>query len=142
MWRKDPGSRTVRPGMNNLRTVRTVSVVLAVLVVAGTAVAVLALTTFAGSGDNTVAPQAPRTRLIRATEVRSRVSTALSSLRSLSGEVTIECEIARPACSPPEGGGRTTRRLSFVTTAAGDERITGIGRQDDLAYSAAGRVQA
>ena len=70
-----------------------------------------------------------------------RVSTALASLRSLSGEVAIECAVPRGDCFPPDAGGRTTLRWSFVTTAAGDERITGIGHQDDVAYSAARREQ-
>ncbi|HJV08354.1 MAG TPA: hypothetical protein VJ653_01690, partial [Acidimicrobiales bacterium] len=56
-------------------------------------------------------------------------------------EVTIECAIPRGDCFPPDAGGRTTLRWSFVTTAAGDERITGIGRRDDVAYSAARREQ-
>ncbi len=83
----------------------------------------------------------PQARLISASEVRSRVSTAFSSLRSLRGEVTIECAVAFGPCLPPEGGGRTTRRWSFLTTAAGDERVTGIGRRDDVSYSAARREQ-
>jgi len=94
-----------------------------------------------GSGRNPFVPQPPQTRLINATEVRERVSTAFSSLRSLSGEVTIECAVSVSSCAPPDGGGRTTLRWSFVTTAAGDERITGIGRQDDVSYSAARREQ-
>jgi hypothetical protein len=95
------------------------------------------------SGDGTTPPFRPSpsdTRLISATEVRARVSTALSSLRSLSGEVTIECAVPRGDCTPT-GGGRSTLRWSFVTTAAGDERITGIGRRDDVAYSASRREQ-
>lgn len=68
--------------------------------------------------------------------MRSRVSTALASLRSLSGDVTIECMVA---CPFPSGGLRSTQQWSFVTTAAGDERVTGIGHTDDFAYSAARR---
>ena len=96
------------------------------------------------TGDGTEPPFRPSpadTRLISATEVRTRVSNALSSLRSLSGEVTIECAVPRGDCFPTAGGGRTSLRWSFVTTAAGDERITGTGRQDDVAYSAARREQ-
>ncbi|MDQ6839941.1 MAG: hypothetical protein M3137_16845, partial [Actinomycetota bacterium] len=112
---------------------------------AAVVLAVVAVTTiFTGSdrsGTNPFVPQPPQTRLINATEVRARVSTALSSLRSLSGEVTVECAVNVASCAPPQGGGRTTLRWSFVTTAAGDERITGIGRQDDVSYSAARREQ-
>ena len=96
------------------------------------------------TGDGSTPPFRPSpsdTRLISASEVRSRVSTALSSLRSLSGEVAVECAIPVGDCLPPDAGGRSTLRWSFVTTAAGDERVTGIGRQDDVAYSAARREQ-
>ena len=102
---------------------------------------VAASTLFTGDGTAPVRPSPSDTRLISASEVRTRVSTALASLRSLSGEVTIECAIPRGDCFPPDVGGRTSLRWSFVTTAAGDERITGIGRQDDVAYSAARREQ-
>ena len=116
------------------------------LLLAGAAAAVLiavvAVSTLLPGGRNDpVAPRPPATQLISATEVRTRVSTALSSLRSLSGEVTVECAVGFGACSPPETGGRTTLRWSFTTTAAGDERITGIGRRDDVSYSAARREQ-
>ena len=94
-----------------------------------------------GDGSTPLRPSPSDTRLISASEVRSRVSTALSSLRSLSGEVAIECAIPVGDCLPPDAGGRSTLRWSFVTTAAGDERVTGIGRQDDVAYSAARREQ-
>ncbi len=105
-------------------------------------VVVTASTMFTGGkGKSPFVPQPPQTRLINATEVRGRVSTALSSLRSLSGEVSIECAVSVASCAPPDGGGRTTLRWSFVTTATGDERITGIGRQDDVSYSAARREQ-
>jgi hypothetical protein len=96
---------------------------------------------FTRDGGSPLRPSPPATRLISATEVRARVSTALSSLRTLSGEVTIECEVAFGDCLPPDAGGRTTLRWSFATTAAGDERITGIGRRDDVAYSASRREQ-
>lgn len=115
-----------------------------VLGVAGAAVVVAVVAASAVFTGDTPAPFRPSpsdTRLISASEVRGRVSTALASLRSLSGEVSIECAIPRGDCSPPDAGGRTTLRWSFVTTAAGDERITGIGRQDDVAYSAARREQ-
>lgn len=81
------------------------------------------------------------TRLISATEVRARVSTALSSLRTLAGEVAVECAVNIGECAPADAGGRTTLRWTFAATAAGDERITGIGRQDEVAYSAAGHEQ-
>ena len=104
--------------------------------------AVLAVTTlFTGDKTSPVRPLPDDTRLISATEVRARVSTALSSLRSLSGEVTIACAVPFGTCQPPDEGGRTVLRWSFATTAAGDERVTGIGRQDDVAYSASRREQ-
>lgn len=90
-----------------------------------------------GGRNDPVAPRAPATQLISASEVRTRVSTALSSLRSLTGEVTVECAVGFGPCTPPEAGGRTTLRWSFTATAAGDERITGIGRRDDVSYRAA-----
>lgn len=105
-------------------------------------VIVAASVLFTGDGSSPpFAPSPSDTRLISATEVRARVSTALSSLRSLAGEVTVECAVPRGDCTPPAAGGRSTLRWSFVTTAAGDERITGIGRRDDVAYSAARREQ-
>lgn len=110
--------------------------VAAVLVVVVGASALLS-----GDGSTPFRPSPQDTRLISATEVRARVSTALASLRSLSGEVAVECAVPRGDCLPPDAGGRTTLRWSFVTTAAGDERIIGIGRQDDVAYSAARREQ-
>jgi hypothetical protein len=94
-----------------------------------------------GTTPRPVGPSPSDTRLISATEVRARVSTALSSLRSLRGEVSIECAVPRGDCLPPAAGRRSTLRWSFVTTAAGDERITGIGRRDDVAYSASRREQ-
>ena len=96
---------------------------------------VFAVTTMLG-GDATgpVTPLPPETRLISATEVRARVSTALSSLDSLRGEVAIECAVAFGECSPTDAGGRATLRWTFVTTAGGAERITAIGRRDDVGY--------
>lgn len=103
--------------------------------------AVFAATTlFTSDGTAPFRPSPPQTRLISASEVRTRVSTALSSLRTLQGEVTIECAIPRGQCFP-DAGGRTTLRWSFATTAAGDERITGIDHQEDVAFSAARREQ-
>lgn len=104
-------------------------------------VVVAVSTLFAGDETSPLRPLPSDTRLISASEVRGRVSTALSSLRSLSGEVAVECASNFGECAPPEAGGRTTLRWSFVTTAAGDERITGIGRRDDAAYSAVRREQ-
>lgn len=102
----------------------------------------LAVTTLLPGDERSPRPpggvtQPPPTRLISATEVRARVSTALATLRSLSGEVAVECAVGFGACFPPDEGGRTTLRWSFTTTAAGDERITGIGHRDDVSYSAA-----
>jgi hypothetical protein len=105
---------------------------------------VLAVTALLSGGDRSSIrpqPQPPATRLISASEVRSRVSTALSSLRRLSGEVTVECAVSFGVCLPPDTGGRTTLRWSFTITVAGDERITGIGRRDDVSYSVAWREQ-
>jgi hypothetical protein len=122
-----PGRR--RPPMLGF----AVAAVLVVVVVAASAL-------LTGDGSTPFRPSPDDTRLISASEVRTRVSTALATLRSLSGEVAVECAIPRGDCLPPAGG-RATLRWNFVTTAAGDERITGIGRQDDVAYSAAGREQ-
>ncbi len=78
--------------------------------------------------------------LITAAEVRSRVAGALASMETLRGEISLECEDPYGPCSPPDAGGRTTLRWAFVTTAAGDERVTGIGVTDDVAFSSATRV--
>ncbi len=102
---------------------------------------VAASTVFTGDGRSPIGPGPTDTRLINATEVRSRVSTALASLRSLTGRVTVECAIPIGRCAPPQTGGHTTLQWSFVTTAAGDERITGIGTQDDVSYSASRREE-
>jgi hypothetical protein len=83
-------------------------------------------------------PETPR--VVDADEVRGRVTAALSSMRSVSGQVTIECVLGTVSCSPPDDG-RTTRQWSFVTNAAGDERITGIDSHADLAYSVARRTE-
>jgi len=79
--------------------------------------------------------------LITASVVRSRVADALASLETLRGEITVECEISYGLCLPPENGGRTTLRSSFVTTAAGDERVTGMDHTEDVAFDAATRTQ-
>lgn len=78
----------------------------------------------------------PPVRLISAAEVRARVGGAIGGLRTLQGEVALECEVEFGPCLPPEGGGRATLRWTFAVTAAGDERVTGIGHRDDMAYSA------
>ncbi len=102
---------------------------------------VAASTMFAGDDATPLPPRPPGIRLISATEVRSRVSTAFASLRSVSGEVAIECAVPYGECQPPDAGGRSILRWSFVVTAAGDERVTAIGAQDDVAYSTARREQ-
>src|SRR5205085_3426725 len=81
-------------------------------------------------------PGAEEPVLITASEVRSRVAGALASLDTLRGEITVACEVPYGSCTPPEAGGRTTLRWSFVTTATGDERVTGIGTTDDTALDA------
>ncbi|HUG75705.1 MAG TPA: hypothetical protein VMM81_08595 [Acidimicrobiia bacterium] len=108
-------------------------------VAAAVAVAVLA-TTIVLTGDGRRQPRI-ETQLITASEVRSRVAGALASLDTLKGEIALECEIPYGSCYPPEAGGRTTLRWSFVTTAAGDERVTGIGVTDDMAFSSATRTE-
>lgn len=113
----------------------------------GVAAAAVVLVVFAASSlfstdtRNPGAPRPPVTRPISASEVRGRVSTAFASLKTLKGEVSVDCAVNTGACAPPDAGGRTTLRWTFVTDAAGDERVTGIGRQDDTAYSAARREQ-
>lgn len=104
---------------------------------AAVVVVVLAVSTWIAKS-----PTPLEVRMVSSTEVLSRVSSAFSSLHSLSGDVAIECAVPVGSCSPTQDGVRTTRQWSFVTTAAGDERITGIGRRDDLAYSASRREQS
>ena len=86
------------------------------------------------TGDGKRPPTEPV--LITASEVRARVAGVLASLETLRGEITLDCEINYGTCAPPDAGGRTTLRWSFVTTAAGDERVTGIGVTDDTAFDA------
>lgn len=81
-------------------------------------------------------PDEPPVRLISAAEVRARVGGAIGGLRTLQGEVALECEVEFGPCLPPEGGGRATLRWTFAVTATGDERVTGIGHRDDMSYSA------
>ncbi|MGH9265586.1 MAG: LolA family protein [Acidimicrobiales bacterium] len=134
-----PAPRPRRPRFDWLRPPMVLGAAAAAVLVV-----VLAVTALLPDGDRSPLrpePQPPITRLISASEVRTRVSTALSSLRSLSGEVTVECAVSFGFCFPPDTGGRTTLRWSFTTTAAGDERVTGIGRRDDVSYSAARREQ-
>lgn len=85
------------------------------------------------------APLGPR--VASAAEVRTRVAEALADLTTLRGEVTVECEVAFGSCYPPEDGGRTTQAWSFVTTAEGDERDSGIGHLYEFAYQAEEGVQ-
>jgi len=78
-------------------------------------------------------------RLITASAVRTRVAGALASLRTLKGEIVVDC--AQPLCETSGSQGRTTKRWSFVTTAAGDERVSAIGDADEMAFSAATRTE-
>ena len=128
-----------RPGRRRPRWSRPPMLGLAAAAVVLAVVAVSTMLT--GDGADPVRRLPPQTRLISAGEVRARVSTAFSSLRSLSGEVAIECAVAFGPCFPPDGAGRTMLRWSFLTTAAGDERVSGIGRRDEVAFSAARREQ-
>ncbi len=120
---EDPPGATVhrlrRPRPAILMTMAIAAVILALVGVS---------TQFAGKDG-----PPPEPHLITAAEVRDRVSVALASLRSLSGEITMDCP---EKCMFFEG---PTARWSFVTTAAGDERITGIGGLYDYAYSTARR---
>lgn len=109
-----------------------------VLTAAAAAVAIAVLATpsfFSGRQPEEVEPV-----LITASEVRARVAGALASLGTLRGEIELECENPFGSCTPPEAGGRTTLRWSFVTTAAGDERVTGIGVTDDTAFNSSTRT--
>ena len=102
---------------------------------AAVAVIVLATSTLF-VGDRTDEPGV-EPELITASVVRSRVAGALASLDTLRGEITLECEIDYGPCSPPEAGGRGVRTWTFVTTAEGDERVTGIDTIEDMATNAA-----
>lgn len=74
-------------------------------------------------------------QIASAEQVQGHVARALASTSTLTGQVAIECAEQYGPCQPE--GGRTTLRWSFSENAAGDERVTGIGRVDDLAYRAA-----
>ena len=133
---RHPGSpRSPRPRWTNPYLLTAAAAAVAVIVLATT-------TIFTGDGGpgSRPGPRIDEPELITASEVRSRVAGALASLETLRGEITLECEIFYGPCSPPDGGGRTTLRLSFVTTAAGDERVTGIGHADDMAFSSSTRT--
>jgi hypothetical protein len=109
------------------------------LTAAAAAVVVIVLaTSTVFTGDGTRPPTGPV--LITASEVRARVAGALASLETLQGVITAECEGPAPACQSNDTEGRTTRQWSFVTTADGDERVTGIGTTNDLAFSSATRT--
>ena len=107
---------------------------------AAVAVIVLATSTVLTDDRSRLPGGSIEPELITASVVRSRVAGALASLESLQGEITLECADAHGQCSPPEAGGRTILRWSFVTTADGDERVTGIGAADDLAFDATTRI--
>ncbi len=111
------------------------------LTAAAAAVVVIALaaTSLVARRDGSP-PVAPETVLITASEVRARVAGALASLESLRGEISLECEIPYGSCFPPDDGERTTLRWSFVTTSDGDERVTGIGVTDDVAFRVSSRT--
>jgi hypothetical protein len=109
--------------------------------VAAVAVIVLATTTlFTGGDGNPLRPGGQEPELITASEVRARVAGALAALDTLRGEITVECEAFSFLCQPPEAGGRATVQWSFVATAEGDERTTGIGTADDIAFSSETRT--
>lgn len=63
-------------------------------------------------------------RRASAAEVQARVSKALSTLKSLRGEASVEYPFVS-----------VTVRSSFVLTSAGDFRVIGRSRREDVAYS-------
>lgn len=129
---EEEASRHARP-LRRLHWTRPYTLMTAA---AAVALVVLAASVVVRDGSN------PRIepKLITASAVRARVANALASLKTLKGEIAIECEVANGRCAPADSGGRTTMRWSFVTTAAGDERVTGIGTADDTAFSSATRT--
>jgi hypothetical protein len=107
------------------------------LAVAGIAAAVLAVTMIMPGGNSTFLSP----RVATAAEVRTRVAASLASAHSLQGELSFTCAVSFGDCAPPEaGGGTTTLRWTVAATAAGDERITGIGSGDDSAYDVTART--
>jgi len=88
-----------------------------------------------GSSGRRPGPISIGPRPAAASEVRARVAQAFATAHALRGELTMVCEVAVGPCAPPDHG-RATLRWSFVADDAGDERVTGIGRQDDVAYDA------
>jgi hypothetical protein len=113
------------------------------LTAAAAAVAVIVLaTSTVFTGDRSRPPGVGiEPELITASVVRGRVAEALASLETLKGEITVECEISYGLCVAPDEGGRTTLRSSFVTTAEGDERVSGIDHTEEVAFDAATRTQ-
>lgn len=117
-----PGATVHRPRWRQTPMLMVMSIAAVVLALVGVS------TQFVGKDG-----LAPEPHLITAAEVSERVSVALASLRSLSGEITMDCPDKCMFFAGP------TAHWSFVTTAAGDERITGIGSLYDYAYSTARR---
>jgi hypothetical protein len=131
---RHPGSpgRPHRPRWTNPYLLTAVAAAVAVIVLA---------TSTVFTGDRIRPPGGVEPELITASVVRSRVAGALASLVTLRGEIALECEISFGTCNPPDAGGRTTLRWAFVTTAAGDERVTGLDATDDTAYDSATGTQ-
>lgn len=81
--------------------------------------------------------QAPllRPRPASAQPVQATGAQATALLQTLRGEVSIECAEPFLDCAP-KSTGRGQLRWSFVITARGDERLSGIGHLDEISYSA------
>ena len=122
--------RRARSPWSNPRTMTAVAASLLALALAASLVSRL------GGEKQVIEPD-----LVTASAVRARVADALGSLETLTGEITVTSAVEVASCSPSETGGRTTKRWSFAATATGDERVTGIGFTDDVAFSASDRVQ-
>lgn len=94
------------------------------------AASVIAVAVGVGLGGPGTSPLAPR--VASAEEVTRRVQTALAAVQTLRGEL-----LFRTADQLDDPSAVTAVRYSFVTDDAGNFRLRGLTRQEDLAYDAA-----
>ena len=103
------------------------------------AAAILLVVWIAGGFSPKTGPLQPQ--MATAAEVEARMVAALAGVRSLRGEMVVvspedvgpDHEIGAEGAVPPEAG----MRWSFALTAAGDFRLSGLTRAEEVAYLAA-----
>lgn len=100
-----------------------------------TVVLAASLLSTGGTGPSPVAP-----RLVTAAAVRARVATALASISSLRGTLTVECAVPYGACEPQNDAETATRAWKFVVTAAGDEHVVSVDTAEGSAFTVSDRT--